>query len=136
MHIHSYIIFLYKNTKDTTYFYEDQSGNITIPDQFSIGMNIGHNKQDKNVWSIGEQLNISNWDIYQEVLIILHQTLRDTQSTEIIFGGRITPSIEFDNKNKNTFQKTIFNGVKVAIRYKTKRSTFNQWHEFWQVYTT
>ena len=38
--------------KDTTYFYEDQSGNITIPDQFSIGMNIGRNKQDKNVWKI------------------------------------------------------------------------------------
>ena len=112
--------------KDTTYFYEDQSGNITIPDQFSIGMNIGRNKQDKNVWSIGAQLNISNWDIYQEVFDNITSNIQElTQSTEIIFGGRITPSIEFDNKNKNTFQKTTYS---MGLRYGNSFIKLNDQH--------
>lgn len=95
--------------KDTTYFYEDQTGNITLPDHFSIGMNLGRNKQNKNVWSIGAQFNISNWDIYKEVFDNIASENQDlSQMTELIIGGRITPTLDFDDKNKNSFQKSTY----------------------------
>ena len=52
--------------KDTLQYFENEQGTITIPDQFSIGANIGRNKQDKNVWSLGVQFSVYNWDLYQE----------------------------------------------------------------------
>jgi len=101
--------------KDTTYFYENQAGSVTIPDHFSIGMNLGRNKQDKNVWSIGAQFNIYNWDVYKEVFDNIESPIQElSQMTELIIGGRITPSIEFDNKNKNTFAKSTYS---FGLRY-------------------
>jgi len=101
--------------KDTTYSYEDQGGSITLPDHFSIGMNLGRNKQDKNVWSIGAQFNIYNWDLYKEVFDNIESNYQElSQMNELIIGGRITPSLEFDSKNKNTFEKSTYS---FGLRY-------------------
>ena len=65
--------------------------------------------KNKNVWSIGAQFNIANWDIYKEVFDNIASGNQDlSQMTELIIGGRITPTIDFDDKNKNSFQKSTY----------------------------
>ncbi len=96
-------------SKDTTDYFEDQIGTISMPDKFSIGASIGRNKQDKNVWTLGIQYNIYNWDLYKEVFEDVNVNINDlAQMSELILGGRITPSLDFSSKNKNTFQKSTY----------------------------
>lgn len=95
--------------KDTLESFQDELGTVSMPDKFSIGANIGRNKQDKNVWSLGVQYSIYNWDLYQEnfdVMVDNSQSL--AQMTELSFGGRITPSLDFSSKNKNALQKSTY----------------------------
>ena len=97
--------------KDTLQYFENEQGTITIPDQFSIGANIGRNKQDKNVWSLGVQFSVYNWDLYQEQFENIsseYQAL--SQMTQLSIGVRITPSLDFSSKNKNVFQKATYSG--------------------------
>ena len=80
-----------------------------MPDKFSISANIGRNKQDKNVWALGIQYNIYNWDLYKEVFEDVNVNINNLgQMSELILGGRITPSLDFSSKNKNTFQKSTY----------------------------
>ena len=64
-------------SKDTTDYFEDQIGTISMPDKFSIGASIGRNKQDKNVWTLGIQYNIYNWDLYKEVFEDVNVNIND-----------------------------------------------------------
>ncbi len=95
--------------KDTLDYFQDEAGTVSFPDKFSIGANIGRNKQDKNVWSLGVQYSIYNWDLYQEnfdVIVNDYQSL--AQMTQLSIGARITPSLDFSSKNKNSFQKSTY----------------------------
>ena len=95
--------------KDTLEFFEDESGTISIPDRFSIGFNIGRNKQNKNVWALGAQFSVYNWNLYQESFANVSSDYQQlSQMTELSIGGRITPTFDFANKNKNVFQKSTY----------------------------
>ena len=99
----------YEIPKDTTSFYEDQKGDVTIPDKFSVGLNIGRNKQNRNVWTLGVQYNIHNWDIYKELFEGQDVTLNNlSQLSELIIGARIIPSLDWSSKNKNILQKSSY----------------------------
>ena len=88
--------------------FEDELGTISIPDRFSIGFNIGRNKQNKNVWALGAQFYVYNWNLYQESFANVSSDYQQlSQMTELSIGGRITPTFDFANKNKNVFQKSI-----------------------------
>jgi hypothetical protein len=105
--------------KDTTAFIEDNTGIISLPDKFSIGMSIGRNKQNKNAWTLGLQYNIHNWNIYDEKFE--NQTSESQnlmQLSEFILGGRITPSLDYSNKTKNILQKSTYMlGAKYASSF-------------------
>ena len=95
--------------KDTLEYFQDELGTVSLPDKFCIGANIGRNKQNKNVWSLGIQYSIYNWDLYQEnfdIMVNDYQSL--AQMTELSLGGRFTPSLDFSSKNKNSFQKSTY----------------------------
>lgn len=95
--------------KDTLEFFENESGTISIPDRFCIGFNIGRNKQNKNVWALGAQFSVYNWNLYQESFTNVASDYQQlSQMTELSFGGRITPTFDFANKNKNAFQKSTY----------------------------
>lgn len=110
-----------QTVKDTIAFNENQKGKITTPRTFSTGMAVSYKK-----WMVGFQYNINNWQQYKEVINdvdVTEFTLK--QSDKLIIGVEYHPKTDYNNKNKNILQKSIyrfgFNYGKTAIQIDSTR---------------
>lgn len=90
--------------KDTLSYYEDLEGTISIPRMVSSGLAVTYKS-----WTVGFQYDIENWQQYKEVFDGVETTeFALNQSDKMIVGFEYNPKTDYNNKNKNVFQKSIY----------------------------